>query len=144
MDAEHWVHVWGRAATAVLGTVTVVATLAGLGAGLLGAVIGAVFWGSLTAVAGWLTSAWRDERPWAWWVWTSGTVTVVLTGLSAVVDGSWFAVPWVLVSGVLLLLLVHPDSRARIGVPEPQGTEPSRVASPECGGGSTTDPARPF
>ena len=130
VDAEHWVHAWGKVVTAVLGLVTAVATLTGLGAGLFGAVFGAVFWGSITGLAGWLTAAWGDERPWAWWVWTAGTVAVLLTGLAALVDGSWLAVPVGLGGGGLLLLLIHPDSRARIDAPDEQRTEPVRMAPP--------------
>ena len=67
LDAEHWVHVAGMVLTTVLVLCTFWTALAGLVGGLL---VVALFPGALAALAGWLTSAWRRERPWSWWVWT--------------------------------------------------------------------------
>ncbi len=82
------------------------------------------------AAAGWLSSAWRRERPWAWWVLTPLSGLLLLVGVDDLltVGPSWFRSPRLVFYGVLLLLLAHPDSRARIqpvradaGLPGRQG-----------------------
>jgi hypothetical protein len=110
LDAEHWIHVFGIVGTTVLVLWTVWAVPAGIAAG---PVVVAVFPAAIAALAGWLTSAWRRERPWSWWVWTALATVGLLSGLSALAQLRLVAIPWCVVSGGLLLLLVHPDSRAR-------------------------------
>jgi hypothetical protein len=90
--------------------------LAGLTVGL---VVAAVVPAAIASLVGWLTSAWRRERSWAWWGWTVLATVVFLCALPAVADMRAFGPPALVVSGVLLLLLVHPDSRARIASPAP-------------------------
>ena len=114
LDAEHWVHVWGIAVTTLLALWTVWVVVVGLAGGLL---LVAVLPASMTALAGWLTSAWRLERPWAWWAWTVGTAVLFLSGLAGLADPGPITVAWLVVTGGLLLLLAHPDCRARIGTP---------------------------
>ena len=111
LDAEHWVHVSGMAATTLLVLWTLGVALAGLAAGLL---VAALIPAVLAGLSGWLTSAWRRERPWAWWVWTVGAAVTFLTGVNGLAQG-W--PPGGLLaggSGALLLLLAHPDCRGRI------------------------------
>jgi hypothetical protein len=79
--------VCGMVATTLLVLATVWALFGGW---LAGVPFVAAMPAALASLVGWLTSAWRRQRPWVWWVWTIG------------------------VAGVLLLLLFHPDSRARI------------------------------
>jgi hypothetical protein len=69
---------------------------------------------ALASLVGWPTSAGRRERPWAWWVWTIGVAAAFATALNALIAGRAIAVAPLVVAGVLLLLLFHPDSRARI------------------------------
>src|SRR3954454_2989270 len=99
LDAEHWVHVAG----VVLTTVLVLCT----------------FW---TALAGWLTSAWRREQPWSWWEWTVLATLSFLSELAALADPRPVRLAGLVVSGGLLLLLAHPDSRTRIQPPAPTST----------------------
>ena len=111
LDAEHWVHVAGMVATALLALWT---TWALFGGWLAGVPFVAVLPAALASLTGWLTSAWRRERRWAWWVWTVGSTAAFATALNGVVSGRGLAVAPLLAVGVLLLLLFHPDSRARI------------------------------
>jgi hypothetical protein len=116
LDAEHWVHVLGMVLTTVLTLWTAAAVLAGLAVGL---VVAAVVPAAIASLVGGLTSAWRRERPWAWWGWTVLATVVLLGALPAVLDMRAVGLPALVVSGVLLLLLVHPDSRARIAARSP-------------------------
>jgi hypothetical protein len=116
LDAEHWVHVSGMALTTLLVIGTAWALLGGV---LVGAAVLAVLPAGLAALAGWLTSAWRQERPWAWWAWTIGSAAGTVTALDAVVAGRTAALAPLLAGGVLLLLLFHPDCRARIEARSP-------------------------
>jgi hypothetical protein len=78
--------------------------------------------GVLAALSGWLTSAWARERPWSWWAWTVLVTLAFLSALAGLPGLRPATLAWVGVSGVLLLLLAHPDSRARI--------RPAAVAPP--------------
>jgi hypothetical protein len=111
LDAEHWVHVWGMVATTLLGLGTLWALFGGW---LAGVPLVAVLPAALSALSGWLTSAWRRERPWSWWVWTVGSAVVFLASLNGLAQGRLLGGVLVVASGVLLVLLAHPDSRARI------------------------------
>ncbi len=106
LDAEYWVHMWGMVATTTLVLWALAAVLGGPVLALLPA--------ALAGLAGWLTSAWRQARPWAWWVWTIGGAAAFATALDALVSGRAVAAAPLVATGVLLLLLFHPDSRARI------------------------------
>jgi hypothetical protein len=119
LDAEHWVHVAGMVLTTVLVLCTFWTALAGLVGGLL---VVALFPGALAALAGWLTSAWRRERPWSWWVWTVLATLSFLSDLAALADPRPVRLAGLVVSGGLLLLLAHPDSRTRIQPPAPTST----------------------
>jgi hypothetical protein len=111
VDAEHWVHVWGMVVTAALALATMWALVGGW---LAGVPFVAVLPAALASLAGWLTSAWRRERPWAWWVWTTGAAAAAVTALNTLIAGRPVAVAALIATGILLLLLFHPDSRARI------------------------------
>ena len=121
VPAEHWILMWGRTVTSLLAIVGLVAAMAASAGGLGAMLVVATFWGLVTSLAGWLTAAWRDGTPWSWWVWTVGTTVLFVAGVSGLVVPSWLTVPWLLVTGGLLLLLAHPDSRARI---EDRGSRP--------------------
>jgi hypothetical protein len=86
----------------------------------------ALFPGALAALAGWLTSAWRRERAWSWWAWTVLATLGVLAGLAGLADVRPGGLVWLIAHGGLLLLLCHPDSRARTRVPPTSGTGPGR------------------
>jgi hypothetical protein len=113
VDAEHWVHRLLATQTFVLVLVTVWTFAMGLGHGL---VLLTVFPATMVALSGWLTAAWRKERPWAWYV------AAILFGmrfagsLSAVLGGtvSWVSVALLVFDGLLLVNLFHPNGRARI------------------------------
>jgi len=111
LDAEHWVYVYGIVATVGLTLWTVWTALVGLAYGF---VVAALIPGALAFLAGWMTSAWRQERPWSWWAWTVLATLTFLSALAALVDPRPVDVVWLVGSAVLLLLLVHPVSRARI------------------------------
>ena len=125
LDAEHWVHVWGMVVTTVLWLWTMWCALVGLATGFL---LVAVLPAAVAVLAGWLTSAWRRERAWAWWVWTVLTTIAFLSGLTGLGDPWPVTVPWLLVTGTLLALLAHPDSRARIGRPAAASQHPYAAA----------------
>jgi len=114
LDAEHWVHVWGVVATTLLVIGSLVAVIAGFA---VSTPVMAVFPVALAALSGWLTSAWRRERPWAWWVWTIGSAVGFATALDGLASGRGVAAASLAASGILLVLLFHPDSRARVERP---------------------------
>ena len=114
LDAEHWVHVWGMAATTLLVLATVGALFVGW---LAGVWYVAVLPAALASLSGWLTSAWRLERPWSWWAWTVGSAAVFMASLNGLAQGQLLGAVLFVVSSALLVLLTHPDSRARIESP---------------------------
>jgi hypothetical protein len=99
------------------GFATVVALVAGLALGVPWiALVPAV----LTALAGWVARAWRQERRCSWWVATGLTVLgagVDLIGLGAGV--AFWRLAHLAFDIVLLALLVHPDSVARLAARAP-------------------------
>jgi hypothetical protein len=123
LDAEHWIHVVGMVGTTALVLWTLWVAVLGFAVGLAAA---ALVPAALAAVAGWLTSAWRRERPWSWWAWTVPTALAFLSGAAGLADPGPMTLAWLVVSGGLLLLLAHPDSRARI--------QPAPVAPPHRSG----------
>ena len=113
LDAQKWVHRIGMLQTGLLILMTCGTAFVGLVHGLMWV---AVLPGALATLSGWMTSAWREERPWSWWAWSSVSGFGVLTGLSALLESgpSWRLVLGLVFDGVLLALLAHPQSRARI------------------------------
>jgi hypothetical protein len=101
VDAEHWIHRLGMLQTAV-------ALIGTAGAVLL---------------IGWMTAAWRRDERWAWpaWVLISGSGTILAA--ARLVDGglSWLGGAGVLVAALMLVLLMHPDARARWVTPHVVG-----------------------
>jgi len=110
-DAEHWIYVYGMVATTVLALWAAWSALVGLAAGFF---LAALIPGALASLAGWMTSAWRQERPWSWWAWTVLATLSFVYALPALADPGVLSLVPLVLSGGLLLMLVHPDSRARI------------------------------
>jgi hypothetical protein len=120
VDAEHRVHRLLCTQTFVLVLITLWAIAVGLTHGF---VLLAVLPATLVGLSGWLTAAWRRERPWAWWVAT------ILFGIRFAADGlallagdvSWLSSAQLIFDGLLLAYLSHPDCRARIDPPVAPG-----------------------
>ena len=110
-DAEHWIHVYGMVLTTVLTSWTAWIVLGGLFGGF---VLAALIPGAFASLVGWMTSAWRREQPWSWWAWTVLATLSFIYALPALADPGLLALAPLVISGVLLLMLAHPDSRARI------------------------------
>src|SRR5688572_23662356 len=108
VDAEHWAHWLLATQTFVLVLVTLWVFATGW---TYGAAAAAVIPATLVGLSGWLTAAWRKERPWAWWVATIlfgmrfvGSWQALLDG-----DGSWLGSALLVFDGLLLTYLFHPD-----------------------------------
>ncbi|TFV92279.1 hypothetical protein E4P40_03530 [Blastococcus sp. CT_GayMR20] len=112
LDAQRWVHLYGMWQTTLL---TVWAGFSLLGAWLAGVLWFVVFPAAITALSGWVTAEWGRGRPWTWYALTVQAGVGILLALGLVASGSVVkgSVGLVLVGG-LLLLLWHPDCRARI------------------------------
>jgi hypothetical protein len=123
LDAPRWVHNLAASATTLLCVLTGLALLAGVRYGVPQM---AVLPGALAALSGWMTSAWRRGRPWSWWVWAVGAGIGVASALGALLSSgpSWSSVLGLGLNGALLLLLGHPDSRARIQARAPGPRSP--------------------
>ncbi|MET0763826.1 MAG: hypothetical protein ABWY29_03105 [Blastococcus sp.] len=113
VDAEHWVQRLLETQTLLLTLWTVWSfflTWAG------GFVLLTVFPATIAVLSGWLTSAWRRGRPWAWWA----AVVLAGMGVNAGVMGllggdvSWFTPPLLVFDGLSFLFLLHPHSRSRV------------------------------
>jgi hypothetical protein len=127
-DAEHWVHQLGMLQTTVLTLATLWAATAGF---LAGALWVAVIPGAAASLTGWLTAAWRRDERWSWPAWSvlSGVGAVVTAGPLAGGQLSWAAAGGFVVNAPMLVLLFHPDSRARFAGPDPAvGPAPGRAA----------------
>lgn len=116
LDAEHWVWVLGTLQTSILGLVTAAFLLGGVVGGFLTAILVAAIPGALTALVGWMTAAWRRDEPWSWLAWAALSGSTVLSSLTDVIDpglerGDVVALA---VSALTVVLLMHPDSRARL------------------------------
>ena len=116
VDAEHWVHRLLATQTFVLVLFTLWAVLGGWVHGLL---LLATIPAALMGLSAWLTAAWRKERPWAWYVATilagmrfEGNLMGLLVGSVSVLTAALLVF-----DGLLLVLLLHPDSFARVKVP---------------------------
>ena len=83
---------------------------------------------SLTALAAWFAHAWGEEQRWTWWVVLAGTVLSGGLNLLDLTTGvSFWRVAWVLFDAVLLALLAHPDSTARLHPGPRAAREPAWV-----------------
>ena len=116
LDAEHWVWVLGALETTILALITAWVLLAGLMYGFLGAIFAATIPGALTALVGWMTAAWRREERWSWVAWAVVSGTQIPYSLSLLFDpgGDWGDVAVLVAAALTVVLLVHPDSRARL------------------------------
>ncbi|TFV86426.1 hypothetical protein [Blastococcus sp. CT_GayMR16] len=117
VDAEHWVHRLGMLQTTLLVLLAGWTVLSGFVVGLVAAVVPA----ALAALAGWMTAAWRRDEPWSWpaWVCASGA-GAVLSATQLVVGGpTWASCSGLALAVLTLVLLAHPDSRARWLSPSP-------------------------
>jgi hypothetical protein len=122
LEAARWVHRLLMLEVVVLVLVTAVDAIGGL---LVGAPLMWLFPGALTALAAWVTSAWGEERRWSWWVVMALTVLGAASSLLTLASGfSWWRAAVVVLDAVFVVLLVHPDSSARL---DPR---PSRAAEP--------------
>ena len=93
-----------------------------------GVVLFAVIPATLVGLSGWLTAAWRRERPWAWRVATilfgmrfGENGLVLLAG-----DVSWLSAAQLVFDGLLLAFPSHPVCRARIDPPAAPAEAPRR------------------
>jgi hypothetical protein len=100
----------------------------------------AIPFAGLTALSGWFTAAWRQDRAWAWWAWAVLGGTALLWSLADLLSAGTTpsVVVRLVVNGTLLALLAHPDSVARIrpaapSTPLPGPPAPSRRMTPELG-----------
>jgi hypothetical protein len=117
LDAERWVYRVGLLETSLRVLATVAAVVIGIGQGL---VVAALLPGAFAALCGWLTVAWRRGRTWSWWAWFVLTVTGTLPALGDLVTRpSMPNALWLAINLVVLSLLCHPRSRARIHGPVP-------------------------
>jgi hypothetical protein len=112
LEAAAWVH-----RLLMLQVVLLVLLTAGTAVG--GLVAGApLLWllpAALAAVAAWLAHAWGEERRWTWWAVLALTVLSAGSDLLAVAAGlPWWRVAWLLFDALLVTLLAHPDSTARL------------------------------
>lgn len=114
-DAEHWIYRLGMLQTTLLALVTAWVVMAAVLAGVLGHAVFAVVPGLFASLVGWLTAAWgRDERwSWAAWAWVSGvggvfSAATLASGRPG--GGTWAGL---VLATLTLVLLFHPDSRAR-------------------------------
>ncbi len=122
LDAEHWVWLLCLVHTTLMALFLLVVTVRALRLGMPPPYLLLV--GLPLAGAAWLTSAWRQERPWSWWVLTTfAGLALVLAAGDLTVAPSWWTSGRSAFYGLLLLLLAHPDSRARIQ-PAPAGVGP--------------------
>jgi hypothetical protein len=125
LEAAAWVHRLLMLQVVLLVLLTAVTALGGLVAGaprlwLLPA--------ALAAGAAWLTHAWREERRWTWWTVLALTALSAGSDLLAVADGlPWWRVAWMLFDALLLALLAHPDSTARLDLRRTPGRRPTWV-----------------
>jgi hypothetical protein len=72
--------------------------------------------GAGATLLGWMTSAWRRDEPWSWVAWAV-VCGLGLLGCLAHVGGSawsWGDGVTLGVGALTLVLLLHPDSRARL------------------------------
>jgi hypothetical protein len=123
LEAAAWVHRLLCLQAVVAGLATVAALVACLA---LGAPWIVLLPAAFLGLTWWLAQAWDDEKRWSWWV------VLALTGLGA---GSGVLGPAAGISAwrpaslsfeaVLLVLLAHPDSTARLDRPRrPEGRRP--------------------
>ena len=139
-DAEHWIHRLGMLQTTMLFLVTAATVIASLLFGLAG-VAAAVIPAALAALVGWMTAAWRRDEPWTWpgWLGLSGA-GVVLSAVQLRAGGpTWGNCTGLALAVAMVVLLLHPDSRARWstrpGAATSGGTRPGIDVRAGAGGG---------
>jgi hypothetical protein len=86
-------------------------------------VVTALIPGACAALVAWMTAARRREERWSWLAWTicSGLGAMTSIGRLTAAGSTWASGVGLALSGTMLILLFHPDSRARFGPPVPSG-----------------------
>lgn len=125
LEAALWVHRLLVFEAVLLGLLTAVTAVGGL---VVGAPLMWLFPALVTALAGWIASAWGEGRRWSWWAVMALTVLSAASNLLTLAAGlSWWRVVLLAYDAVFLTLLAHPDSTARLD-PRPAGSAPPRWA----------------
>jgi hypothetical protein len=125
LEAAAWVHRLLMLQVVLLVLLTAVTAVGGLVAGA------PLLWllpAALAALAAWLARAWGEERRWTWCAVLALTVLSAGSDLLGVADGlPWWRVAWALFDALLLALLAHPDSTARLDPRRPPARRPAWV-----------------
>ena len=125
LDAARWVYRLLVLQVVLLVLVAAATAIAGLVAG------SPLMWvvpAALAAVSGWIAGAWQDERRWSWWVVTVLAVLSAGSGLLRLASGvTWWRPAWLAFDVVLVALLAHPGSTARLDPPRRPGRSPRWV-----------------
>lgn len=122
LEAATWIRRLLVLQALLLGLLTAVACIGGL---VVGAPLMWLFPAALAAAAGWIATAWGDGRSWSWWAVLALTVLSAGQDLVELTSGlSWWRVAWLLVDAVVLTLLAHPHSTARLDPRPPPAREP--------------------
>lgn len=111
LEAATWVHRLLVLQVVVLVLLTAVTAIGGLA---VGAPLMWLLPAALAAVAGWLAGAWDEGRRWSWWAVMALTALSTGSELLDLASRLSWRVAWLLVDAVVLVLLAHPDSTARL------------------------------
>ena len=116
-DASRWVHRFLVLQAVALAWTTASALYLGLYSGRFAlAVAAALLPGVATALCAWFAAAWSRERAWTWWAVFVFQIAGLLALASSVASGGLAAgeVGRLLLEAGGLVLVLHPDSRARL------------------------------
>lgn len=118
LDAHAWVHRICILYTVVTALITVAVLVAGF---VLGAPWLVLIPLGLAFFFGRLAQAWGEERRWSWVVLVALSGPGAASGLLSLAVGSrsLLTILYLMIDAVLLVLLVHPDSREVLDPPPP-------------------------
>jgi hypothetical protein len=122
LEAATWVHRLLVLWVVLLGLLTAVICIGGL---MVGAPLMWILPAVMTALAGWIASAWGEGRRWSGWAVTALSALGAVSDLLGLASGiSGWAVARLVLEAAFLALLAHPDSTARLA------RRPDRRAAP--------------